>query len=164
MSLGGIRRGLVVAYVAVAVVAIGGAALHGALPAWSLAVGITVLVVGTSWALAPAAVTIDGATLNLERNVGTILAVPLPAISDVELVPRLRLAFLLDGGRNLFGTHTLGWSRALGWVRVYATQGGPGVLLRRRDALPVFVTPDDPERFFTELRAACAPFGVLAPR
>ena len=115
------------------------------------------------WALAPRALVIDAGALRVERHLGTALTVPLTAISDVEAVGPLGLAFLLNR-RDLFGEHTPGWSRKFGWIRVYRTRNDRGVLVRRRGAWPLYLTPDDPERFVAALRSLCAPFGVLASR
>ena len=38
-------------------------------------------------------------------------------------------------------------ARDLGRFQLYATRRGPYVALRRKDGLPVVVTPDDPEHF-----------------
>jgi len=163
MSLDTGRRVLLAVILGALVIAcVGIAAQGGVLPSSGLLAVLAVTVAGT-WASAPTALAIDAGTLRVERHVGTALTVPLTTISDVEMVGRLGLAFLL-GRRDLFGEHTPGWSRAFGWIRVYRTRNDGGVLVRRRGAWPLYLTPDDPERFVAALRSVCAPFGMLAPR
>jgi hypothetical protein len=124
-----------------------------------------VLVFGIMWALAPTALAIEGGTLRIRRHAGTALEVPVTTISGVELVPRPGFSVRLWGGQGFFGSHGVFWTRAYGRARLYMTRGGTGVLLRRRGGdLPIFVTPDDPERFAASIRAASGIAEDPAPR
>jgi hypothetical protein len=120
---------------------------------------LLVPIMASCWALAPTALTIDGRTLRIERRGWRPLEIPLDDIARTDGVPSLRPlgAVRLFGVGGFFGSFGLMWSRSIGRFRAYATRSAPSLLLRRRGALPVLVTPDDPEAVVAALRAAGVP-------
>ena len=155
MSLDGLNQGItwfVVVVVAVVVVSvIGSPAGPIALPI----VGLVAVGLAVAWALAPTALEIDGHAVRICRRAWRPLDLPLVTIASVETTPPMGLGFRLFGVGGFFGSYGLFWARNLGRFMAYVTRRGPSVLLRRRGALPVMVTPDDPEGFVRTLRLAC---------
>ena len=118
--------------------------------------GLVAVVLAVAWALAPTALEIDGGALRICRRAWRPVEVPLTSIATVEATPpALGCGVRLFGVGGFFGSYGLFWTRKLGRFLAYVTRRGPSVLLRRRGALPVLVTPDDPEAFTRILRQAC---------
>lgn len=114
---------------------------------------------GICWALAPTGIAVDGSALRIERRGWRALEIPLGEIAALESAPAVRLLHTvrLFGVGGFFGTFGLMWSRSLGRFRAYATQNAPSLLVRRRGALPVLVTPDDPQSLVAALRQVGVP-------
>ena len=106
------------------------------------------------WALAPTGIAVDGSALCIERRGWRALEIPLGEIAALESAPAVRPlgTVRLFGVGGFFGTFGLMWSRSLGRFRAYATQNAPSLLVRRRGALPLLVTPDDPQALMAALR------------
>ena len=116
-------------------------------------------IMGSCWAVAPTALSIDGRMLRIERRGWRPLDIPLDDIARTDGVPSLRPfgAVRLFGVGGFFGTFGLMWSRSIGRFRAYVTRSAPSLLRRRRSALPVLVTPDDRDAVVAALRAAGVP-------
>ena len=111
---------------------------------------------GVCWALAPTGVAVDGSALRIERRAWRALEIPLGEIAALESAPAVRAlrTVRVFGVGGFFGTFGLMWSRPLGRFWAYATRSAPSLLLRRRGAFPVLVTPDDPQALLLALRQA----------
>jgi len=143
---------LAVALVVLPAVRVGGVAWIG-LPA-AIAAGLL-----AAWALAPTAVEVDAAAVRIVRRAWRPFVIPLHEIQGVEPTQPLgRRLFRLVGVGGFFGSYGLFWRRDVGRFRAYLTRSAAALLLRRRGALPVMITPDDP----AAVGAALAALGVHA--
>lgn len=119
---------------------------RGGIPPWAV-VGpvLAIVVLAFAWAMSPCGVVVDGGELRVERRAWPPLRFPLSAIAGVSIVDSpARGAVRLFGVGGFFGSYGLFSSSALGRFRMYATRGGPGVVVRRKGGdLPIVFTPDD---------------------
>ena len=117
---------------------------------------LLVPIMGSCWAMAPTALSIDGDSLRIERRAWRAIRIPLRDIAALESTAGMRAfnTLRLFGVGGFFGTFGLMWSRNVGRFWAYATRATPSLLLRVRGALPVLVTPDDPEAVVAALRTA----------
>ncbi len=153
VSTGALLAVLAFAAVVVAAIAWGlGGAPAVALAAFAIAVLAAVAIGG--WALAPKGYAIDAGTLRIERRLRPI-AVPLGRATGVARVAELSAlgAARMGGSAGFFGHYGSFWNRGLGSFRLYATRTHDLVLLEFADDR-VIVSPDAPERFLDEVRAA----------
>lgn len=111
-------------------------------------------VVGFGWALAPTGYAIAGGTLRVERRLRPV-TVPLARVTAVARVAELWAGggARIGGSAGFYGHYGTFWNRALGAFRLYATRTSDLVLLELPDDRLV-VSPDAPERFVDEVRAA----------
>jgi hypothetical protein len=147
---------LAVLVFACAVVLLIASAVGGAIVTALGAFAIAVLVASglAAWALAPTGYAIDGGTLRVERRLRP-LTVPLAGLTAIGRIADLRAggAARLGGSAGFFGHYGSFWNRALGAFRLYATRTHDLVLLEFPDDRLV-LSPDAPERFLEEARAA----------
>ena len=129
-----------------------GGAVVAALGAFALATLVAVAV--AAWALAPTGYAVEGGTLRIERRLRP-LAIPLASLSAVSHVAELWAtgAARIGGSSGFFGHYGTFWTRGLGSFRLYATRTNDLVLLEFPDDRLV-LSPDAPERFLEEVRAA----------
>jgi Mn2+/Fe2+ NRAMP family transporter len=113
-------------------------------PVGMLIAALIVVVLAIAWAFAPTAVVVGDRDFLIERRAWRPLRIPLASIEHAETIVRTRRGLRLFGVGGFFGTYGLYWSEVLGRHRMYATRaGGIMVVVRRRDGLPILVTPDD---------------------
>ncbi len=153
VSTGALLAVLAVAAVAALVVtrSLGGV-VSGTLGVFALVV--VAIVVAAGWALAPTGYAVEGGTLRIERRLRPI-AIPLARATAVARVAELWAlgAARMGGSAGFFGHYGAFWNRGLGSFRLYATRTHDLVLLEFPDDR-VVVSPDAPERFLDEVRAA----------
>jgi hypothetical protein len=104
-----------------------------------LAVGV----LGFAWAMSPRAVTVAGGELLVERRAWTPVRVPVRTIQAVTSLDRMGKGVRVFGVGGLFGSYGLFANDTLGRFHLYATRRGPAVIVRRNDALPIVLTPDN---------------------
>ncbi len=140
------------ALVVLGVTAALGGAVAGALGALGMIVLAAVAVGG--WALAPTGYAVEGGTLRIERRLRPV-TVPLSRATAVGRVAELWAsgAARIGGSSGFFGHYGTFWNRGLGSFRLYATRTHDLVFLDFPDDR-VLVSPDAPERFLAEVRAA----------
>jgi len=155
--------GLVMGITAVVVVILGGVALGGFVAALSsrlpglmrlvllfpavLCSGILVV----AYAYTPRAFTLEDSTLVISRLAGDV-RVPLRDVVEVRPVPNpVSGAMRVGGNGGLFGFWGRYQSAALGGFTMYGTRASGGVALIGKDQT-VVVTPDDPDRFSTDVQ------------
>ena len=156
MSLDGLNQGITWFVVGILTLVTGGLVASPACGAALPVLGLVVIGLAAAWAFAPTALEIDGGALRICRRAWRPVEVPLMSIATVETTPpTLGCGVRLFGVGGFFGSYGLFWTRNLGRFLAYVTRRGPSVLVRRRGALPVLVTPDDPETFIRTLRQAC---------
>jgi hypothetical protein len=145
----------VVAFAALVVLVVAsklGGVLVAALGGFALAVLAGVALAG--WALAPKGYEVAGGTLRVLRRLRPV-TVPLAGVTAVGRLAELRAggAVRIGGSAGFFGHYGHFWSRGLGAYRMYATRTHDLVLLDLPDDRLV-LSPDAPERFLEEVRAA----------
>jgi hypothetical protein len=104
------------------------------------------LVVGTfavAYAMAPRALVVEGGELRIERRLWPALRVSLADVERASPIDSLGGALRLGGVGGYFGSYGFFRSETLGWFRLYGTRRGQAVLIARRGAMPLVVTPDD---------------------
>jgi hypothetical protein len=108
------------------------------------AVWIAVVVLAGAWAMAPRELVVEGGELRIERRLWPALRVPLADVERASPIDSLGKGVLRLGGvGGFFGSYGFFRSEKLGWFRLYGTRRGQAVLIARRGALPLVVTPDD---------------------
>jgi len=152
------------------------ARVDGALPpggsaraAWVVPVAvasIVLLVVGAvilaTVAFAPASIRVDGSSIRIERRWVGPISVPLSSVRKAGPLPRgafrglVRTSGVAGAGQVAYGDYRSG---PLGRFRLYAYRRGPFVLVDTAEERFV-LTPDEPERFLSEVRAGS---GTEAP-
>jgi len=147
---------VVVVLLAAVVGIIGVATVRAGAPA-ALVAGVAALVaaiLGAAWSLAPRAFAVEASQVRIERPLRPI-AIPVRSIRSAGLLPEgaLRGALRLGGSGGLFGYYGRFWSRGLGAFRLYATRRDGLVWIDTPDERFV-LSPDAPERFLEEVRAA----------
>jgi hypothetical protein len=142
------RLTLLVLGLMAAVIGVQAAACRGAV-AWIpwLTGGVLLPTLGSAWALAPVAVEVDGGELRVVRRMWRPFSVALTEIERVEVAPAVTLtsAVRVFGVGGFFGVYGLLWVRGVGRVRAFLTRRGAGLRVRRRGALPLLLSPDDPD-------------------
>jgi hypothetical protein len=99
---------------------------------------------GFAWAMSPRQLVVEGGELRIERRAWRPLRVSLADVTSASPLDRIGgRAIRLFGVGGFFGSYGLFSSDALGRFRLYATRRGQSVLIRRTDALPIVLTPDD---------------------
>lgn len=107
--------------------------------AWLLAATL-----GVCFAMSPRALVVEGGEVRVERRMWPALRIPLSEIERAAPLTSLGKGVLRVGGvGGFFGSFGFFRSSNLGRFRLYATRGGQAVIIRRKGALPVVVTPDD---------------------
>jgi hypothetical protein len=97
-----------------------------------------------AWAMAPRALVVEGSELRIERRFWPALRVSLADVQSASPIDSLGKGVLRLGGvGGYFGSYGFFRSNKLGWFRLYGTRGGQAVLIARRGAMPIVVTPDD---------------------
>jgi hypothetical protein len=118
-------------------------------------VGATVLV---SAAWAPRGVSVDRWSIRVERRWVEPLEIPLSSVRAVEVLGRDRIGRVRKVTGFSDGTGAV-WGRfrsdPLGEFRLYSWRRGCWVLVET-DEQRVVLTPDDPDRFVADVRAAIA--------
>jgi PH (Pleckstrin Homology) domain-containing protein len=111
----------------------------------ALGVCFVAIVLALSWAMAPCAVVVDSAELRILRRAWTPLRLPLPTVASALPIDSLdRGTLRLFGVGGFFGSYGLFRNATIGRFRLYATRGGPAVLVRLKGGgLPIVLTPDD---------------------
>lgn len=146
----------VLAFAALVVLAI--AAVTGAGPVVAALGGFAVAVLAAvalaGWALAPTGYAIEGAVLRVERRLRSV-SIPLASVAAIGRIAELRAggSARIGGSAGFFGHYGRFWNRALGSFRLYATRTHDLVLLDLPEDRFV-LSPDAPERFVEEVRAA----------
>lgn len=97
----------------------------------------------------PTALLVDDTTLTIQFPMRAI-EVARDEIASARVLPRARfretLGFALRVGiGGLFGVFGYLWSNKLGWVTIYATTTDNWVLIERRNAGPLILSPKDAE-------------------
>jgi hypothetical protein len=120
----------------------------------AFAVAVCALVALAGWALAPTGYAVEGGTLRVERRLRPV-AIPLAEVTAVGRVAELWSggAARIGGSSGFFGHYGRFWNRTLGSFRLYATRTHDLVLLDVPGDRFV-LSPDAPERFLEEVRAA----------
>jgi hypothetical protein len=96
--------------------------------------------------------------LRIERRAWPALRLPLTSIEKAEHLETIGGGTLrLFGVGGFFGSYGLFSNRELGRFRLYSTQRGKALLVRRHDALPLVITPDDLKGSLEALDPARAP-------
>ena len=127
-----------------------------ALLAIPLVVVGAIVLVSAAWA--PRGVTVDRWSIQIQRRWVEPLEIPISSVRAVEVLGRDRVGQVRkvtsfsDGTGAVWGRYR---SDRLGEFQLYAWRRGPWVLVET-DQERVVVTPDDPERFVTEVRAGLA--------
>ena len=97
---------------------------------------------------APGHYLLNSSGIKIKRVVGCI-DIPVDSITSVEMMDESMskgsIRLMASGG--FFGFFGRFRSPALGAYSVYATRGENLVLIRRKDAIPIVLSPDDPEGF-----------------
>jgi len=104
------------------------------------------LLVGTfavAYAMAPRALVVEDGELRIERRFWPALRVSLADVERASPITSVGFALRLGGVGGYFGSYGFFRSDKLGWFRLYGTRRGQAVLIARRGALPLVVTPDD---------------------
>jgi len=128
------------------------AAVIAAIP---LAVGVAAWV---AWSRGPRSITVRDDAIEVERNMADPVTFPLADVREVEPLSPARLA----GLRRTAGTSGFGvlygrfWSPSLGPFQLYGLTDRRAYVLLERPGGRLVVTPDEPERFVAEVRAAIA--------
>ena len=108
-------------------------------------VGLPLVLIAGAAIWAPSGLEITETEVRVVRRLGAPTCIPLASIAAVEDGPRPGLRLM--GVSGFLGSFGLFSARDFGRFQLYATRRGPYVALRRKDGLPVVVTPDDPEHF-----------------
>jgi len=105
------------------------------------------------WALAPVAAQVAGEAVRVERRLAPAVEVPLAEVQAAEVLASQYGRRWWRTGGTAMGQVRYGRfaSRELGPFRLWAWRYGPYVLLET-DQGRVVLTPDDPERFVSEVR------------
>jgi hypothetical protein len=112
-------------------------------PAWRAA-WLAVAVLAIAYAMAPRELVVEGAELRIERRLWPALRVPLSDVERASSIDSLGTGVVRVGGvGGFFGSYGFFRSGTLGRFRLYATRGGQALLISRRGAVPLVVTPDD---------------------
>lgn len=113
---------------------------------------VAAVFLGTA-AFAPVGASVGSSAVRIERRWATADEIPLARVRGVEVLGAA------GGFRRIAGVHGPGISygrfrsEALGDFQLYDWGAGPYVLLETEDG-PVVLTPDDPDRFVAQVRAA----------
>lgn len=143
LTLDRANRVLTVVVVAILVPVLGFAVVagrHGGIAVAALLGGVLLV----AWAMGPSEVVVEDGELRIERRAWAPVRIPLSEVESAAPVTRLGGKLLrLFGVGGFFGSYGLFWCDSLGRFRLYATRRGQAVLVRRRGALPLVLTPDD---------------------
>jgi hypothetical protein len=110
-----------------------------------LPAGLVVLL-AIAWAMAPRGIVVDSSELRILRRAWSPVRVPLSTLASARPIDSLGAGTLrVFGVGGFFGSYGLFRSATIGGrFHLFATRGGPAVVLRRKDgALPIVITPDD---------------------
>lgn len=154
--MAGVYRGLTGLILAVTVLlVVAGVAID--VPGLQWAAAGVALACGAVWLFyRPTSFTVTSGTLSITWPARR-LSVPLAEITSARIVesPAEAKDLLGPGFRigvgGLFGTFGLVWSKKMGMLSVYVTRTSDLVLLERRDARPMLLTPVDAEGFVEAL-------------
>jgi len=111
-----------------------------------LPAGLVVVILAVAWAMAPCGIVIDSSDLRILRRAWSPLRVPLSTLESARPIESLGGGTLrVFGVGGFFGSHGLFHSATMGGrFRLFATRGGPAVVVRRKGVqLPIVITPDD---------------------
>ena len=97
---------------------------------------------------APGHYLLNSSSIKIRRIVGYI-DIPIDSITSIEMLDKdtTKGSIRLMASGGFFGFFGRFRSPALGAYLVYATRSDHLVLIRRKDAIPVVLSPDDPEGF-----------------
>ena len=105
--------------------------------------GFVVVALAVSWAMAPCALAVEGDELRVERRAWPALRVPLETVTAAEPVALSGRTLRIAGVGGFFGSYGLFTNGQLGRFRLYATRRQDAMIVRRRQGLPIVITPDD---------------------
>jgi hypothetical protein len=105
---------------------------------------VVVLALLLAWAMSPRELVVDESELRVIRRAWPPVRVPLRAIASASPLDRFGGgAIRLFGVGGFFGSYGLFTSKGLGRFHLYSTRRGQAMIVRRRDGLPLVLTPDD---------------------
>lgn len=143
LSLDRTHRILTVVSSAIVAVVLG-VALSTRQPPAGLAAAFVLAVLAVAWAMGPRELVVEGGEMRIERRAWRPLRVPLSQVESAAPLESIgRIGVRLAGVGGFFGAYGLFWTTALGFFRLYATRRGQKVIVRRRGALPIVMTPTD---------------------
>jgi hypothetical protein len=107
-------------------------------------IGLLVAVLLLAWAMSPRALVVESGELRIERRAWRSVRVSLASVSSVAPLDGVGMGTIrVFGVSGFFGSYGLFYNTILGRFRLYATRRGQALIVRRNDALPLVVTPDD---------------------
>jgi hypothetical protein len=97
-----------------------------------------------AWAMSPRELVVDAGELRVIRRAWPPVRVPLRAVASASPLDRFGGgAIRLFGVGGFFGSYGLFTSKGLGRFHLYSTRRGQAMIVRRRDGIPLVLTPDD---------------------
>ncbi len=167
LFVGGLTAGLVV-ILAIAVVSMGVAfvalpnTLVRAFTAFGILICVAIPVGAYLWG--PRGYEITSTTLVVKRPIGNV-DIPLSTVRGVRTSDRfmgLSLKTFPGGNSGLFGMYGTFYSSDLGHFRMYSQRASKLVILETTGQ-PVVISPDDRERFISDLQERLRAIGATAP-